>query len=87
MSGLEETWRKSSYSGNAGNCVEVAVSWRKSSYSNDTGGECVEVAETPSAVLVRDISHLHLDRRDFISAEWTSLLANLKKGHWLSQLQ
>jgi hypothetical protein len=35
-------WRKSSYSGNGGNCVEVAA-WRKASYSNN-GGECVEVA-------------------------------------------
>jgi hypothetical protein len=35
-------WRKSSYSGNGNNCVEVAV-WRKSSYSGN-GNECVEVA-------------------------------------------
>lgn len=29
--------------------------WRKSSYSSDQGGNCVEVAETPTAtVAVRD---------------------------------
>ncbi|MFG2724745.1 DUF397 domain-containing protein [Streptomyces canus] len=28
--------------------------WRKSSHSGDQGGECVEVAETTSAVSVRD---------------------------------
>ncbi|MET9132253.1 DUF397 domain-containing protein [Streptomyces antibioticus] len=28
--------------------------WRKSSYSGDQGGECVEVADTPTAVAVRD---------------------------------
>ncbi|MHC3474033.1 DUF397 domain-containing protein, partial [Streptomyces sp. 7R007] len=28
--------------------------WRKSSYSGDQGGECVEVAEAPTAVAVRD---------------------------------
>ncbi|MER7562987.1 DUF397 domain-containing protein [Streptomyces sp. NPDC097941] len=28
--------------------------WRKSSYSSDQGGECVEIAETTSAVSVRD---------------------------------
>jgi hypothetical protein len=37
-------WRKSSYSGGNGNCVEVAYTdWRKSSYS-DANGNCVEVA-------------------------------------------
>jgi hypothetical protein len=35
-------WRKSSYSGSNGNCVEVAA-WRKSSYSG-SNGNCVEVA-------------------------------------------
>ncbi|WP_329434747.1 MULTISPECIES: DUF397 domain-containing protein [unclassified Streptomyces] len=28
--------------------------WRKSSYSGGTGGECIEVAETPAAVAIRD---------------------------------
>ncbi|MET7272250.1 DUF397 domain-containing protein [Streptomyces flaveolus] len=28
--------------------------WRKSSHSSDQGGECVEVAELPSSVAVRD---------------------------------
>ncbi|WP_432034008.1 DUF397 domain-containing protein [Streptomyces antibioticus] len=28
--------------------------WRKSSYSGDQGGDCVEVADTPTAVAVRD---------------------------------
>jgi Domain of unknown function (DUF397) len=36
-------WRKSTYSNNGGNCIEVAVLWRKSTHSNN-GGECVEVA-------------------------------------------
>jgi hypothetical protein len=35
-------WRKSSYSNNGGQCVEVAT-WRKSTYSGN-GGQCVEVA-------------------------------------------
>ncbi|MGV9628903.1 DUF397 domain-containing protein [Streptomyces olivaceoviridis] len=30
------------------------VVWFKSSYSTGNGGECVEVAAVPSAVLVRD---------------------------------
>lgn len=28
--------------------------WRKSSYSNGTGGECVEVAQAPEVIGVRD---------------------------------
>jgi hypothetical protein len=28
--------------------------WRKSSYSGNTGGDCVEVADTPAHVAVRD---------------------------------
>ncbi|MGW3955546.1 DUF397 domain-containing protein [Streptomyces sp. NPDC004752] len=30
------------------------TAWTKSSYSGAEGGECVEVAATPGAVLVRD---------------------------------
>ncbi|MEU3616500.1 DUF397 domain-containing protein [Streptomyces sp. NPDC006872] len=28
--------------------------WRRSSYSGDQGGDCVEIAETPATVAVRD---------------------------------
>jgi uncharacterized protein DUF397 len=38
-----DAWRKSSHSGNGGNCVELVVTWQKSSRSGD-GGNCVEVA-------------------------------------------
>jgi hypothetical protein len=44
-------WRKSSYSGNGGSCVEVV--WRKSTFSGDNGG-CVEVAWPERGVWVRD---------------------------------
>jgi uncharacterized protein DUF397 len=37
------TWRKSSHSGNGGNCVEAKLTWQKSSRSGN-GGNCVEVA-------------------------------------------
>lgn len=36
-------WRRSSRSGDSGNCVEVAVGWCKSSYSGSSGS-CVEIA-------------------------------------------
>lgn len=45
-------WRKSSFSSDEGNCVEVA--WRKSTFSS-TQTNCVEVAfAEPTAVAVRD---------------------------------
>jgi hypothetical protein len=40
-------WRKSSFSGQTGQCVELGAAWRKSSFSGGTG-QCVEV--TPGAV-------------------------------------
>jgi len=49
-------WRKSSYSGTQGECVEVAflaADWRKSSYSG-ADSECVEVAFDTDVVGVRD---------------------------------
>jgi len=52
-------WFKSSYSGNAGECVELAVQWFKSSYSGSQGGECVEIAIAqtalaPATIHIRD---------------------------------
>ncbi|MGH3889680.1 MAG: DUF397 domain-containing protein [Pseudonocardiaceae bacterium] len=44
-------WRKSSYSGGSGGCVEIC--WHTSSYCG-ANGDCVEVASTPERVLVRD---------------------------------
>jgi hypothetical protein len=49
---LALVWRKSSFSGNGGNCVEVAHTpadyvWHKSSFSAGSG-DCVEVAYTPT---------------------------------------
>ncbi|MFD7711360.1 DUF397 domain-containing protein [Streptomyces sp. NPDC059786] len=32
--------------------------WFKSSYSSGEGGECVEVAEAPGTVLIRDSKHV-----------------------------
>ncbi|MEV0932070.1 DUF397 domain-containing protein [Streptomyces phaeochromogenes] len=53
-------WFKSSYSGNTGECVELAVQWFKSSYSGSQGGECLEIAitqtapATPTTIHIRD---------------------------------
>ncbi|MFJ4842827.1 DUF397 domain-containing protein [Streptomyces sp. NPDC088746] len=37
---------------------ESALLWSKSSYSGAEGGQCVEVAESPGAVHVRDSKQL-----------------------------
>lgn len=34
--------------------LDPTMRWRKSSYSGNTGGDCVEVADTPTLVAVRD---------------------------------
>jgi len=56
-----------------------SLDWRKSSYSGNAGN-CVEVAETPSAVLVRDTQNRHLGHLDFAPAEWVAFLADLRAG-------
>ncbi|MFF7565196.1 DUF397 domain-containing protein [Streptomyces pseudovenezuelae] len=55
--------------------------WRKSSYSSDQGGNCVEIAETPATVAVRDSKTpagpiLTIDPAVFTAfVEWTSTTA------------
>ncbi|MFI6640574.1 DUF397 domain-containing protein [Streptomyces sp. NPDC050504] len=54
---MNAAWRKSSYSGDQGDCVECApfgtAAWRTSSYSADQG-QCVEIAAQPCRIAVRD---------------------------------
>jgi hypothetical protein len=45
-------WRKSSYSADDANCVEIAY-WRKSSYSSDVAN-CVELTFPGPTAAVRD---------------------------------
>ncbi|MGI8311192.1 DUF397 domain-containing protein [Saccharopolyspora hattusasensis] len=76
-------WRKSSYSGNNGACVEVAFvdghalsTWRKSSYS-DNGADCVEVARGHGVVAARDSKDPAGPVLVFSRARWASFLARL----------
>jgi hypothetical protein len=55
--------------------------WHKSSYSNQTGGHCVEVAETPRSVLIRDTQSRDSGYLSFSAAAWTAFLQNVKANH------
>ena len=52
----------------------VPLAWFKSSYSGNEGGECVEVASTAEAVLVRDSKDKEGPRLAFGRAEWSEFL-------------
>ncbi|QRP47031.1 DUF397 domain-containing protein [Amycolatopsis sp. FDAARGOS 1241] len=67
-------WRKSSYSSNGGDCVEVG--WHKSSDSSN-GSACVEVATAPSEVLVRDTKDRESGHLTVPAVAWHELLSRL----------
>jgi Domain of unknown function (DUF397) len=69
-------WRKSSYSGSNGNCVEVA-SWRKSSFSAQNGA-CVEAGTTSLAIAVRDSQDPDGPSLVFEPSAWRAFAASLK---------
>jgi hypothetical protein len=74
---LSDQFRKSSYSGYSGSCVEVA--FRKSSRSM-ANGNCVEVADGCGLVHVRDSKDPHSPVLSFAPAVWTEFLAGVKGG-------
>jgi hypothetical protein len=81
-------WRKSSYSGDQGNCVEAAVltsaEWHKSSYSG-SAGNCVEIAgELPGAVAIRDSKDPGGPVLVFMRDEWMAFVAHLRRESILS---
>ena len=53
--------------------------WRKSSYSGSQA-ECVEVADHPNAVLVRDTTDRSRGTLEFNVAAWRAFTAGLKKA-------
>jgi hypothetical protein len=68
------TWRKSSYSTNGDECVEVG--WRTSSHSTN-GGECVEVLPG-SEVLIRDTKDREGGILTASATTWSELLSRLR---------
>ncbi len=69
-------WRKSSRSGDATNCVEVAfapAAWRKSSRSGEATN-CVGVAVAAHAVGVRDSKNTAGPALVFAAGPWSAFL-------------
>ncbi|MFJ4425975.1 DUF397 domain-containing protein [Streptomyces galilaeus] len=50
------------------------ATWRKSSYSGAEGGECIEVAEVPGAVWVRDSKRPAEARLCFGAEAWVGFV-------------
>ncbi|MFJ9454993.1 DUF397 domain-containing protein [Kitasatospora sp. NPDC101447] len=83
-------WRKSGYSGQGGDCVEVAelapgaaseVDWQRSSYS--AVNECVETRfVTSGGMAVRDSKDPEGPALPFPADAWSSFLAGVKSGEF-----
>ena len=56
----------------------TSVSWRKSTYSGANGGNCIEVADLPGTVAVRDSKHPDGPALLFTPAEWAAFTARVK---------
>jgi hypothetical protein len=55
-----------------------SAAWRKSSYSGGSGGDCVEVADAASAVMVRDTTNRAGGTLAFTSGAWQTFITSLK---------
>lgn len=55
-----------------------SAAWRKSSYSGSSGGDCVEVADTASTVMVRDTKDRNGGTLTFTAGAWAAFTASLK---------
>ena len=59
---------------------KVEAAWRKSSYSGANGGNCVEVADGPGAVQVRDSKDKDGPRLAFGLEMWKAFTASVRAG-------
>jgi hypothetical protein len=77
---MSTEWRKSSYSGNSGNCVEVR--WQKSSHSGPNGN-CVEArASAPGRVAIRDSKDKAGPRLTVNDRAWDAFVRGIKRGEF-----
>lgn len=59
---------------------DLGLRWRKSSRSSPNGNDCVEVAELPRAIAVRDSKDPDGPRLTFSQAAWSVLAARINGG-------
>jgi hypothetical protein len=59
--------------------MEEVGTWRKASYSA-TNGNCVEVADAPSLVLVRDTTDRDAGTLSFSPRAWASFISGIKES-------
>ena len=62
----------------------TGVTWRTSSYSN-VNGECVEVADLPDTVLVRDTKDRSRPPFHCTAAAWRAFIRGVKLGEFDSR--
>ncbi|MET8630777.1 DUF397 domain-containing protein [Kitasatospora sp. NPDC004669] len=55
--------------------MNANLAWIKSSYSSNEGGQCVEVAETPGVVHVRDSKDKSGPQLAFDPAAWEAFVS------------
>lgn len=78
----DRAWRKSTFSGQGGSCVEVSdPRWRKSSHSG-ASSSCVEVAEDDDRIAVRNSNHPDAGTLHFTRAEMAAWIAGCKAGEF-----
>ena len=58
--------------------METAGNWRTSSYSGANGGECVEVASTVDALMVRDTKDRHGNALTVSASSWRAFIFTVK---------
>ena len=56
------------------------LNWRKSTYSNS--GQCVEVAQLPDGVAMRDSKNPGGPVLEFTEAEWSAFLKGVRAGEF-----
>ncbi|MEV6229564.1 DUF397 domain-containing protein [Saccharopolyspora shandongensis] len=77
-------WRKSSYSQNTGDCIEVGrvvTGWRTSSRSQNTDS-CVEIGALPGGTAVRDTKDRSAGYFVADASQWSSFVAAVKDGRF-----
>ncbi|MFI7023845.1 DUF397 domain-containing protein [Micromonospora sp. NPDC049900] len=61
----------------------TTLNWKKSTRSN-AGGDCIEMATPPEAVLVRDSKDRHGPVLSFNTDQWAGFVQGVKGGRFVA---